>query len=103
MQTGERLPRFRRQPDAVPAGFTLMPRDEEIILTVARHKFIRSYSIIDLLLAKHPGTSEDKILRRLRLLFDAGYLLRPLAQVETYKAGAGSRPHVYTLGNRGID
>jgi Replication-relaxation len=98
---GERLPRFKRKPAAIP-NFEITPRDEEIIRIVARHRFIRSYHIIDLLTARDPSTSEQKITRRLQLLFHGGYLSRPSAQVDTYRAGAGSRPMVFILGNKGI-
>lgn len=37
------------------------------------------------------------------MLYHSGHLSRPKAQVDTYKAGGGSRPIVYALGNRGID
>jgi hypothetical protein len=97
-----RLPRFERQPRAIP-NFEITPRDEEILLSVARHRFIRSSRIVDLLAARHPGTSEQKILRRLQLLFHAGYVLRPKVQVDPYRAGAGSQKMVYMLGNRGAD
>ena len=80
-----------------------MPRDEEIIRIVARHRFVRSYHIIDLIAAGDPGTSEQQIKRRLQLLFHGDYLSRPKVQVESYRAGAGSRPMVYILGNKGID
>jgi hypothetical protein len=96
-----RLPRFERQP-TVP-NFEITARDEEILLAVARNRAIRSSGIVALLQARHPGTSEQKLLRRLRLLFDADYLERPHAQVERYRAGAGSRPMVHMLGNRGAD
>src|SRR4051812_291283 len=97
-----RLPRFKRQPHAIP-NFEITPRDEEILLAVARHRFIRSTGIVALIAAKYPGTSEQKILRRLQLLFRANFLLRPQAQIESYRAGSGSRPITYMLGNRGAD
>ena len=85
-----RLPRFKRQPDAIP-GFAVTERDEEILRIIARHRVARSYHVVDLLAATQPGTSEQKILRRLHLLFHGGYLSRPSAQVDSYRAGAGSR------------
>jgi hypothetical protein len=98
----ERLPRFERKRTAIP-NFEVTSRDEEIIRIVARHRFARSYHIIGLLAAGDPSTSEQQIKRRLQLLFHGDYLSRPKVQVESYRAGAGSRPMVYILGNKGID
>jgi len=42
-------------------------------------------------------------LRRLELLYRARYLSRPAAQLDSYRAGAGSKPIAYMLGNRGAD
>jgi hypothetical protein len=100
--TAERLPRFVRQPRAVPS-FEITERVEEILKLVARHRFITSAQIIALIEALFPGASVQKLLRQLQVLYHAGYISRPKAQVETYKAGSGSRPLVYALGNKGID
>lgn len=99
---GERLPRFKRKRGKI-RKFRTTPRDEKIILIVGRHRIIRSTQIIALLQAEDPSTSEQNVTRRLQLLFHGGYLSRPLAQVETYKAGSGSQPIVFILGNKGID
>jgi hypothetical protein len=98
----ERLPRFERKRTAIP-NFEITARDEEILRIVARHRFVRSFHIIDLIAAADPATSEQKITRRLQLLFHGDYLSRPKVQVDSYRAGAGSRPMVYILGNKGID
>jgi hypothetical protein len=100
--TPERLPRFVRQPRAIP-GFEITERDEEIMKIVARHRFITSAQIVALIDAMFPGSSEQKILRRLHLLFHAGFLSRPKAQVDTYKAGGGARKLTYAVGNAGIN
>jgi hypothetical protein len=100
--TAERLPRFVRRPRALP-GFLMTQRDEEILKIVARLRFAQSIHIVALIAALFPGSSEQWLLRRVQLLFHAGYLSRPKAQVEAYKAGSGSRPIVYALGNKGID
>src|SRR5437763_760235 len=97
-----RLRRYTQKQHAIP-NFELTPRDEEILLIVARHRFIRSTGIVSMIAAKYPGTSEQNILRRLQLLFHAGFLQRPRAKVDRYRAGAGSCPMVYMLGNRGAD
>ena len=100
--TIERLPRFVRRPRDIPS-FELTERDVEILKIVARHRFATSAQIIALIEAMFPGASEQKILRRLHCHFHAGFLSRPKAQVDTYKAGGGSRPIVYALGNKGMD
>ena len=92
----QRKPRFRRVP---VSGFSLTDRDVEIIKLVAHHRFMRSTHIQDLL----AGSSQQGVLRRLELLFHGGYLSRPLSQLDWYRAGGGSRPLVYTLGNAGIN
>src|SRR5205823_2481315 len=98
--TLERLPRFERRPRAVPE-FQLTARDIEILKIVARLRFASSAQITALIQAMFPGSSEQQILRRLHLAFHAGFLSRPRAQVDTYKAGGGSRKLVYSIGNRG--
>jgi hypothetical protein len=98
-----RKPRFRRKRSAGPRKFQVTPRDEEILLIVARHRITRSTHIIALVQALHPGASEQQLLRRLEWLYHKQYLSRPLAQLESYRAGAGSRPIAYMLGNHGAD
>src|SRR5258708_2898395 len=98
----QRLPRFERRPRAVP-DFQLTERDIEILKIIARHRFATSAHIIALITVIFPGSSQQSILRRLQYLFHAGYLSRPKAQVDTYKAGGGSRPIVNAPGNKGID
>src|ERR1700733_2970564 len=92
----QRKPRFRRVD--IPS-FALTERDIEIIKLVARHRFMRSTHILDLL----DGLSRQGALRLLERLFHGGYLTRPPAQVEWYRAGGGSRPLVYSVGNAGIN
>jgi hypothetical protein len=100
--TAERLPRFVRKRSAIPA-FLITERDEEILKIVARHRFVTSAQITKLIDAMFPGSSEQQILRRLQFLFHSAHLSRPKAQVDSYRAGGGARPMVYSLGNRGID
>lgn len=97
-----RLPRFERRPRALP-GLDITERDEEILKLVARHRFITSAQIIQLIVATIPEASEQRLLRRLHRLYHAGHLSRPRAQIDVYKAGGGSRPIVYTLGNKGSE
>lgn len=100
--TSGRLPRFERRPRAIP-GFELTERDEEILKIVAQHRFATSAQIIALIRVMAPGSSEQQVLRRLRLLYHSGHVARPKAQVDAYKAGGGARPMVYAIGNKGID
>src|SRR3954451_24201438 len=97
-----RKPRFRRKRNTAP-NFQITPRDEEILLIVARHKIARSTHIIALIQALHPRASKQQILRRLERLYHKQYLSRPLAQLDAYRAGSGSRPIAYMLGNSGAD
>lgn len=103
LPVSRRTPRFRRKPAAVAPGFTITERDEEIMLIVARHRVARSQHVIDLIRSAHPRASQQQILRRLGAMYHRGYLARPRAQLDTYRAGAGSRPIAYILGNRGAD
>jgi len=100
--TVERLPRFVRRPREMPA-FEITERDEEILKIAGRHRFVTSAHIVALIDALYPSSSEQQVLRRLQFLFHSGHLSRPKAQVDTYKAGGGSRPIVYAIGNHGID
>lgn len=89
-----RRPRFARA-DTAPA-FQITDRDTEIVRQVARHRFLRSTHVSQLVDAPH-----KKILERLSPLYHAGYLDRPRAQLEYHVRGGGSAPLVYALGNRG--
>lgn len=90
--TNNRRKRYHRADDR---PVTLTERDIDIIARVARHRFLRSDHVAALV-----GGSQQRILRRLRLLFDHGYLDRPTAQL-TYQHIEGNRPMAYGLGNRG--
>src|SRR5665213_3641350 len=92
----QRKPRFHR---VKIENFAVTERDIEIIKLVAHHRFMRSTHILDLL----HGSSRQGALRRLERLFHRGYLARPPAQLEWYRAGGGSSPMVYSVGNEGID
>src|SRR5947209_1952291 len=103
MTAALRTPRFVRKPAATAPGFTITARDEEVMLIVARHRVARSRHIVQLIQAMHPGASEQQILRRLGAMYHRGHLARPLAQLDSFRAGIGSRPIAYILGNRGAD
>jgi hypothetical protein len=87
-----RLPRFTRAPDVPP--LQLSERDQDIIQSVHRHRFLRSTQIVALV-----GASSQQVIRRLKLLYHHGYLERPRAQLDYYHRG-GSHPMVYGLGNK---
>lgn len=94
IKTGRRLPRFRRERDAVQS-FEITPRDKEIIRQVARFRFLRSSHIIRLV-----EGARAQLLRRLQVLYHHGYLERPRCQID-YFHRVGSRPMAYCLGSRG--
>jgi hypothetical protein len=86
-------PRFKR---VVPSVAIQLSRlDHDILGLVHRHRFLRSRHFAALL-----GGSEQRIIRRLHLLFHHGYLERPRAQLQYYERG-GSRPIAYGLGKKG--
>jgi hypothetical protein len=88
-----RLPRFQRSVDIT--SFQLTERDREIVRLVYRHRFLRSSHICSLI----PGSSQQ-VLRRLKLLYHHGYLIRPRSQIEFYHYG-GRREIVYGIGSNG--
>src|SRR6202451_4578306 len=88
-----RLPRFRRASE--PPAFRLTDDDVEIVRQVARHRLIRSTHIAALV-----GRSLDRTNDRLRLLFHAGDVDRPRAQLDRFPTD-GTAPMVYALADRG--
>jgi hypothetical protein len=88
-----RSPRFKR---AEVPPIQLTERDGEIIRLVHKYRFLYSSQVIRVL----GNASSQPILRRLQLLYHHGYLERPRAQLEYYHE-AGSRPIVYSLGEKG--
>jgi Replication-relaxation len=100
MNPGERLPRYKRKPGAI-RNFDVTQRDEQIVLLVARHRFIRSDQIAQLLKAANPTTSAQNVSRRLQLLFHDNFLGR--ITIESDRIKPGSAPDICMLGNKGID
>ena len=88
----QRRPRFAR---AAPPPLRLTDDDIAVLQHVAKHRFLRSTHLVQLL-----DRSPKKLVERLGLLYHAGYLDRPRAQLDYY-ATAGSAPMVYALGNKG--
>ena len=74
---------------------TLTERDREIIHNIHQHRFLRSTHVTALLKG-----SRQQLLRRLQSLFHHGYLDRPRAQLDYYRAG--SQAMVYGVGHHGI-
>jgi hypothetical protein len=89
----ERKPRFKR---AKVRPFAVQERDLDIIKQVYKHRFLTSEHIAALIDGSGQG-----ILRRLQLLYHAGYLDRPREQIKPYHAG--STAMVYGIGNKGAD
>src|SRR6266850_926448 len=88
-----RLPRFNRTPEITPIMLTT--RDLALIQHIFHHRFLRSTHLLSL-----TSGSRQQVLRRLQLLYHHGFLDRPRAQIDYYRAG--SRPIVYALGNKGM-
>src|SRR5437867_2539904 len=91
--TAPRRRRFHRAEPILPMQVTA--RDLTLIEHVRRHRFLSSRHLVAL-----DGGNEPNILARLRLLFDHGYLDRPLAQLATVPA-IGNQPMVYGLSTKG--
>lgn len=88
-----RLPRFRRASE--PPAFRITDGDVEIVRQVARRRLARSTHIAALV-----GRSLDRTNERLKLLFHAGYLDRPRAQLDRFPT-EGSASMIYALADRG--
>jgi len=87
-------PRFRRE-GAVPR-VELTDDDAEILRHVYRHRFIRADDLYRLF----SDRSADRLSRRLTALYRAGFLDRPIAQIDRFKQG-GSQSVVYGLDTAG--
>ncbi len=92
--TCRRRSRFRRErpPTIVPTE-----RDVAIMHAIDQNRFLRSTHIADL----YGDDSKVKLLRRLHKLYHNGYLDRPLAQLDYYQLGGGSKPLVYGITSKG--
>ena len=88
-----RRSRFKR---VAPEPLRLTDADLAIIRHIARHRFLRSTHLLQLM----PERSAKKLIERLGALYHNGYTDRPRAQLDYY-ATAGSAPMVHALGNRG--
>jgi hypothetical protein len=88
-----RRSRFSR---VAPTPMRLTDDDLEIIRHIAKHRFLRSTHLAQLM----PHRSYKKLLERLGALYHNGFVDRPRAQLDYYSI-AGSAPIVYALGNRG--
>ena len=89
----ERKPRFKR---TAIRPFQLQDRDIEVIKEVYKHRFLSSEHLALLL-----NGSKQVLLRRLQLLYHAGYLDRPREQIKPYRAGSSAM--AYGIGNKGAD
>lgn len=92
------MPKRSRFKRAKPSNIELTDRDVAIIRALEHHRFLTT----DHLMALTDTASRQGITRRLRELFDAGYVDRPKAQMFTM-AYSDKRPMVYALGNAGAD
>lgn len=87
-----RLPRYRRAAAEIP--LLLTQRDLDILAAVESHRLLTSYHLQALI-----DGSVQQILRRLQMLYHAGYLdrIRP-----RFVQGGGSARMVYAITNRAI-
>jgi len=88
-------PRFRRA-KGPPPRIELTSDDIDILRVIHRHRFVRADHLYRLFSERSP----DRLSRRLTLLFRAGYLGRPLAQIDRFQEG-GSQPLTYGLDRLG--
>jgi Replication-relaxation len=87
-------PRFRRE--GAKPRVELTDDDAAILRHVYRHRFIRAEDLYRLFGER----SADRLSRRLTLLYRAGFLDRPIAQIDRYTQG-GSHSIVYGLDSAG--
>ncbi len=87
-------PRFKREGEAPPIELT--SDDVAIIQCIYRHRFVRADDLYRLF----PDRSPDRLSRRLTLLYRAGFLDRPIAQIDRFGRG-GSQALVYGLDTTG--
>jgi hypothetical protein len=90
-------PRFKRPADQ--PRLQLTEDDDQILFHVFRHRIINSA----LIYALFPARSKQKLSRRLQALWQAGYLDRPVQQMERVHVGDGSAPLIYTLDRFGAE
>jgi len=94
--TGCYRPRRVRSGD--PPPFQITGRDRDIILLVARYRFLNSHQIRKLV-----SGSDKNISNRLKALFEHRYLDRPQCQYDYYRPGGGSSAIAYALADRGAN
>ncbi len=82
-----------------PSRMVLTTRDRQILAFAHEHRLISTTHVCTLLGAATPG-QVDKVRKRLRLLFDHGFLDVPRLQVVDHRR-TGSVPKVYALSRRG--
>ena len=93
LSVSNRKPKFRR---VAPAKLPMLTeRDLNILELLSRYRFLNA-DHIRLLIAG----SDEGIGRRLQLLFHAGYVDRPAAQLEVFKA-TENHAYVYAIGKDG--
>ena len=92
----KRRPRFRR---VKTHHIELTERDWTILRYLAEYRLLDSNHLVSLL----GDGSPQHIRRRLQLLYHNHYLDRPRTQIPDLLLSPGSRPMVYSLGNRGAE
>jgi hypothetical protein len=87
-------PRFRREGAAPRVELT--DDDIAILRCIYQHRFVRADDLYRLF----PERSKDRLSRRLMTLYRAGFLDRPVCQIDRFRQG-GSQALVYGLDNAG--
>lgn len=87
-------PRFKREGDA--PRIELTSDDTAIIQCIYRHRFVRADDLYRLF----PDRTPDRLSRRLTVLYRAGFIDRPIAQIDRFGRG-GSQALVYGLDTAG--
>lgn len=80
-------------------AFVLTDRDREIMVAVAKHRFLNSDQVARLFPSSAGGEGRAK--RRLTELFHAGLLERPVRQRELVAPMSGGFPFVYAMSAKG--
>lgn len=95
--TKKRRAHYTPQPDPRCPHMRLTGRDIDMLVEILKHRFLRSNHLIAL-----TAGGRQAILKRIRRLYDHGYLVR-LREPITWYREPGSKPKIYALGNAGAD
>ncbi len=106
--TTKRRPRFQRDPEELNKPFKLTRQDLETFQHLANTRVLSSEQLASLLIKSRAQSKTEiqHIIRRLRRLYDRGYLDRPGQQLYhqiILGRSAGGLPLIYALGKRAAE